>query len=26
VRPNVPPTSWHDELHYLADTLFDLQT
>ena len=26
VRPNVPPESWEAALHYLADTLFDLQT
>lgn len=25
VRPNVPPESWELALHYLADTLFDLQ-
>ena len=26
VRPNVPPESWESALHYLADTLFGLQT
>jgi probable F420-dependent oxidoreductase len=26
VRPNAPPASWDEELDFLADTLFDLQT
>ena len=26
VRPNVPPASWESELHFAAETLFDLQT
>jgi probable F420-dependent oxidoreductase len=26
VRPTAPPASWHEELDFIAETLFDLQT